>query len=87
MSGGVSVGTPPATPLSLTSLCQIASSSGGRTEYSPPLALAGLLLRYDFAVRSEAVGCSCARLPAGLASRGGSPPLASTRRAHLILIP
>jgi|GEM_PF-5724465 len=36
MSGDMRFAMSPATPLSLTSLCQIASSSGGCTEYSSP---------------------------------------------------
>ena len=84
MSDGVSVGTPPATTLRLTSLCQIACSSERRVVHSLSIALTGLLLRCNFAARSESTGCACARSPLDCVSVAG-PLLASTRRAILFL--
>ncbi|MBI2743343.1 MAG: hypothetical protein HYX48_05445 [Chlamydiales bacterium] len=50
--------SPPATPLRFTSLCQIASSEKGCTQYYPVDALTALSCGCDFAVRSESIGCS-----------------------------
>ncbi|NGX45567.1 MAG: hypothetical protein K940chlam2_00722 [Chlamydiae bacterium] len=36
------------------------------------------LLRSDFAVRSESIGCSGRRIPAGLTPQGGPHPLSLT---------
>ena len=58
--------------LSLSSLCQIGSSKEGRTKVLPPPALQPLL-RSDFALRSEAAGCSRAHLPPGTTSSWAGP--------------
>ena len=68
MSGDMryaSLAMSPATPLSFTSLCQIACSAQGRAEHCP------VRLRHDFAVRSEAIGCSGVHSPSSLALRWG----------------
>ncbi|HSX04823.1 MAG TPA: hypothetical protein VLG76_08875 [Rhabdochlamydiaceae bacterium] len=38
-----------------------------------PCALTALLLRYDYAVRSEAIGCNVRSYPARLRLFGGAP--------------
>ncbi len=63
MSDGTSAGAPPATSLRLIWLCQIACSSKGGVQHTPSFGPYGALLRYDFAVPSESIGCSCAHLP------------------------
>ena len=49
-------------PLSLISLCQIVCSKSGRVP-TLPRRPCGALLCYDFALRYEAAGCSCAIPP------------------------
>ncbi len=72
MSDGPSVGGPPATTVELQSALPNRVLESGVGPYPTPDVLR-TLLRRNFAVRLEAIGCSCAHFPPGLRLIGRVP--------------